>query len=144
MRSYLIDTNIISFALRGSHGVADVLARHRPGSLLLSAVVLAEGRSGAYRSSRAAHWLDGWDRLTRDWMPAPFDAACADHYGRIRADLERRGAMIGHRDCQIAATALAYAAAQAAHVVVVTDNVAEFKRVAGLHVVNWAQGADRG
>ena len=77
--------------------------------------------------------------LTTGWQPAPFDALCADHYGRIRADLERRGTMIGHRDCQIAATALAYAQSESVAVTVVTDNINEFKCVAGLKVANWVK-----
>jgi len=136
---YLIDTNIISFALRDTHGVTATLRRHMTSDLLLSAIVLSEGRSGAYRTSRPEHWLAGWDMLTRGWEAVPFDALCADHYGRIRAELERRGTMIGHRDCQIAATALAYAQNEGVPVTVVTDNIDEFRRVPGLKIANWAR-----
>jgi tRNA(fMet)-specific endonuclease VapC len=136
---YLIDTNTISFALRDQHGVKAAMVRHVTTELLLSAVVLAEGRVGAYRSSDPIRWCRRWDLLTEGWDIVPFDAACADQYGRIRADLERRGTMIGHRDCQIAATALAFAQVEGVAVTVVTDNVEEFKRVTGLKVVNWAK-----
>lgn len=70
----------------------------------------------------------------------PFGAEAALCYGEIRAKLEVKGCMIGDRDCQIAATALAW---QQTHpdetITLVTDNTREFKRVMGLKVVNWAQ-----
>ena len=136
---YMLDTNIVSYALRDAHRVANALAHHAHAGLLLSAVVLAEGRAGAYRSSRHEHWIEGWTRLTAGWEVVPFDEQCADTYGRIRADLEGRGTMIGHRDCQIAASALAYVQRHHQPVTVVTDNVDEFRRIPGLKVANWAK-----
>ncbi len=136
---YLIDTNIISFAMQQKYTVEQVLRQHAASNLLLSTIVMSEGYAGAYRSAKAERWLALWDMLTDGWEVAPFDAACADRYGRLRADLEDRGAMIGHRDCQIAATALAYAEINHVSVTVVTDNVQEFKRVPGLKVANWAR-----
>lgn len=58
--------------------------------------------------------------------------APADHvYGRIRADLQRRGQPIGSNDLLIAAHALAL------DCILVTDNEREFSRVPGLRVENW-------
>ncbi|MDP2810701.1 MAG: PIN domain-containing protein, partial [Rhodocyclaceae bacterium] len=61
----------------------------------------------------------------------PFDDAAADAYGSIRADLERRGELIGSNDLLIAAHALSLGAT------LVTNNLGEFQRVAGLQVENW-------
>ena len=52
-------------------------------------------------------------------------------YGRIRADLERRGEVIGPNDLIIAATTLSMEAT------LVTRNVVEFRRVEGLLVEDW-------
>jgi tRNA(fMet)-specific endonuclease VapC len=52
-------------------------------------------------------------------------------YGELRADLEHRGKLIGPNDMLIAAQALAL------DLILVTDNVREFKRVKGLKVKNW-------
>lgn len=136
---YLIDTNIISFALRKRYAVENRLQGITKTDLLLSAVVFAEGMAGAYRSQNPEALTKLWRSYITGWEVVAFDAACADHYGRIRADLERRGTMIGHRDCQIAATALAYAQTEGVSVTVVTDNINEFKRVAGLKVANWVK-----
>ena len=61
----------------------------------------------------------------------PFDADCAAAYGRIRAALERKGASIGPMDVLIAAQAVAR------DLVLVTDNLREFRRVPGLQCENW-------
>ncbi len=131
--AYLVDTNIISFAMRGRHGVEERLYALPVSTLRLSAIVQAEGWAGARKTSDPERWLRLWRGLVGRWPVVPFDTACADQYARIRADLERRGCMIGLHDCEIAATALAYG------LVVVTDNDAEFNRVAGLDVENWVQ-----
>jgi tRNA(fMet)-specific endonuclease VapC len=136
---YLIDTNILSFAMRKRFDVEARLQGIAKSSLLLSAIVYAEGMAGAYRAANPPALIKLWRSYIDGWEMVAFDAACADHYGRIRADLERRGTMIGHRDCQIAATALAYAQTEGETVTVVTDNVDEFKRVAGLKVANWVK-----
>jgi tRNA(fMet)-specific endonuclease VapC len=60
-----------------------------------------------------------------------FDSGAALVYGRVRAVLERRGIIIGPYDLQIAAHALSL------DLVLVSDNVREFRRVAGLKVENW-------
>ena len=69
----------------------------------------------------------------RHFTTLPFDDAAAMHYARIRAELTRRGALIGANDLVIAATALA------AGDVLVTRNVAEFSRIDGLTLEDWTQ-----
>ena len=61
-------------------------------------------------------------------------AEAAEHYGKIRAALQRKGAPIGPNDLWIAAYA------RAAGLVLVSNNEREFKRVPGLKVENWARG----
>jgi len=55
-----------------------------------------------------------------------FDSKAADHYGQIRAELEKQGTPIGPYDLMIAAHA------RAKGLILVTNNVREFERVAGL------------
>ena len=63
--------------------------------------------------------------------PIPFEAADTATYARIRAALERKGANIGPLDQLIAAQAVAR------DLVLVTDNLREFRRVPGLRCENW-------
>lgn len=57
------------------------------------------------------------------------------HYAAIRADLRRRGAMIGANDLFIAVHA------RSLDLVLVTNHTAEFGRVPGLEVENWVGAA---
>ena len=69
--------------------------------------------------------------LRRKIRILPFDDAAAEAYGSIRTDLERRGELIGANDLLIAAHALSLGAT------LVSNNLGEFRRVAGLLVENW-------
>jgi tRNA(fMet)-specific endonuclease VapC len=53
------------------------------------------------------------------------------HYAEIRADLKKRGALIGANDLFIAAHA------RALGLTLVTNNTAEFERVRSLTIDNW-------
>jgi predicted nucleic acid-binding protein len=55
------------------------------------------------------------------------------HYGRLRSELEKRGSPIGAYDLLIAAHAIAL------RLILVTNNVREFRRVSGLRLENWVQ-----
>jgi tRNA(fMet)-specific endonuclease VapC len=60
-----------------------------------------------------------------------FDDDAARHYAEIRADLKRRGTLIGANDLFIAAHA------RARGLTLVTNNTAEFERVSKLRIENW-------
>jgi len=55
----------------------------------------------------------------------------AEAYGTIRAELERKGRMIGNNDLWIAAHA------KAVGLTLATNNERKFRRVRGLKVENW-------
>jgi tRNA(fMet)-specific endonuclease VapC len=57
----------------------------------------------------------------------------AEAYGAVRAELERKGHMIGNNDLWIAAHV------RAAGLTLVTNNEREFHRVTGLKIENWAK-----
>jgi tRNA(fMet)-specific endonuclease VapC len=64
----------------------------------------------------------------------PFDSAAAEAAARIRVELETHCSLIGPLDLLIAGTALSRGAT------LVTNNIQEFSRVPGLHVVDWKSG----
>ena len=94
-------------------------------------MAIAELRFGAEKSTHRQRNHERLDVFLADVRCVDFDADAAVVYGRIRTALERRGAVIGPYDLQIAAHALSLA------VVLVSDNVREFRRVSGLRVENW-------
>jgi len=97
----------------------------------LSSVVKAELIYGARKSGRIADNLRVLEEFFGTVASLPFDDRCAEEYGLIRAELERAGTPIGPNDVLIAATARAHGA------VLVTHNVREFSRVAGLRIEDW-------
>jgi tRNA(fMet)-specific endonuclease VapC len=129
---YLLDTNVCVDYLRGRHeAVVNRIQRSAPADLGLSSVVVAELRYGADRSARPKANHARVDVLVAEIPPLDFDLEAAAAYGRLRARLEEAGTPIGPNDMLIAAQALSRG------LVLITDNVGEFRRVRGLKVANW-------
>jgi tRNA(fMet)-specific endonuclease VapC len=61
----------------------------------------------------------------------PFSAKAAAHFGQVRAELARLGTPCGAYDVLIGAHA------RSEGLVLVTNNVREFRRIPGLRVDNW-------
>ena len=130
MPQYMLDTDTVSFALRGQGRVAARLLEHRPSELCVSSITLAELRYGAERRrSRRLH------RLISTFVDAieimPFDQSAASRFATVAAALARRGEPIGTLDTLMAAHALSL------RLTLVTNNTRHFARVAGLATENW-------
>lgn len=131
MPLYLLDTNIVSDALRNTRGVcASRIGMTDAEALCTSIVVAAELRFGVAKKG-SAELARRVEHALGSLRVLPLDGEADRHYGRLRADLERDGRPIGANDMLIAAHALAIDA------VLVTDNVFEFSRVPGLRYENW-------
>src|SRR6185312_5381597 len=97
MPGYLLDTDTVSFALRGEGQVAVHLLNRRPSEIHISSITLAELRYGAGRKrSRRLH--DLIDTFIAPITVLPFDQAAADQFGRIAVALAARGTPIGQFD----------------------------------------------
>jgi tRNA(fMet)-specific endonuclease VapC len=128
---YLLDTDTVSFALRGQGDVAARLRACKPSEVGISAITLAELRFGADRKgSRRLHTLI--DVFARSVEVALFDDHAAAEFGRIGSLLADRGTPIGEMDVLIAAHAVSLQRT------LVTNNVRHFSRVPRLAVENWA------
>ena len=130
MLEYMLDTDTVSWALRGQGAVGTRLLEHRPSQLCISSITLAELRFGAdAKRSRRLHGLI--DTFARSVAVMPFDRAAADRFGPVASALARRGEPIGTFDTLIAAQALSLG------LTYVTNNTKHFQRVAGLKTANW-------
>ena len=131
--TWLLDTNACVDYLRSGSGsvIAEHLAEKNAEDIVLCSVVRAELLFGALRSRRVAENLAKVRRFLSKFASLPFDDAAAETYGRIRADLTDRGLTIGPNDLFIASIA------QTSNVTLVTHNVDEFGRVAGLTIEDW-------
>jgi tRNA(fMet)-specific endonuclease VapC len=128
---FLLDTNIISDLMRRPDGVvARRLATMTTSSVVLCPVVVCEIAAGLARV-QSPRLEAAWSLIRSCWEVVPMGGEVAPAYASVRRALEASGMPIGPNDLLIAAHALALEA------VVVTDNVREFSRVAGLRVENW-------
>ena len=129
---YLLDTNICIYIInRSPKTVVDKIKTFKPNQIKLSAISVAELEYGIsksdYREKNKAALIDfvsGFDIL-------PFDDTDAEVFGLIRADLEKRGKIIGPYDMEIAAQAIAR------DLILVTNNTSEFERITKLKIENW-------
>jgi tRNA(fMet)-specific endonuclease VapC len=128
---YALDTNSVSYFLKGKGRIAERLLETPPMNVALPAVVLYELEYGAGRSQAPRSLKRGLALLIASMQVLPFGAAEARTAARIRLALERKGSPIGPLHLLIGATALEHGA------VLVTHNVSEFARIDGLRLEDW-------
>ena len=134
MPQYLLDTNILSDVIRNPTGAVAKrirrMTRTERRTLCTSIVVAGELRFGAARKN-SPRLLDRIEDVLRSVTVLSLEEDADRHYGRLRAQLERSGSMIGGNDLLIAAHALA------TNSILVTDNTREFRRISELQLENW-------
>jgi tRNA(fMet)-specific endonuclease VapC len=129
---YLLDTNIcIYIRQKQPDEVLRRFRRLRAGEAALSVITYGELLYGAMKSVQRELVLEKLHALTLLLPPLPLPSNAAEAYGTVRADLEKRGELIGNNDLWIAAQALS------SGLTLVTNNEKEFRRVRGLKVQNW-------
>ena len=127
----LLDTTICIHIINSKPpAVLQRFKGYRMGEIGLCSVVAAELAYGVARSGSARN-RQALDLFLAPLAILPFDETALWAYGDLRADLERKGIPIGALDSLIAAHALSLQAT------LVTNNLAEFERVAGLQLDNW-------
>ena len=132
MARYMLDTDTCSYVMKRSS--LPVLRR-------LQRVAVADVCTSVITKSELLYGVEVSPRRTQDaealaaFLPyvevLDFPDDAARHYAEIRADLKKRGALIGANDLFIAAHA------RSLGLVLVTNNTAEFGRVKGLAIENW-------
>ncbi|MDR0523525.1 MAG: type II toxin-antitoxin system VapC family toxin [Candidatus Methanoplasma sp.] len=131
---YCIDTNIWIFLLSGRHpGLMRKLTEHSRDTIFVPSVVRAELMYGAFKSRDPQRKIDRVEAILRPFQTLYLDDRAAREYGRIRADLESAGEVIGGNDMMIAATSVSN------DCILITNNVGEFGRVAGLKIEDWTE-----
>lgn len=129
---YLLDTNICIYLIKKKPlAVIEKFRTLTVGDVGISAVTLAELEYGVEKSLQREKNLLALEQFLIPLDILSFDALAAEQYGRIRVHLEKQGTPIGPLDLMIAAHALSL------NVVLVTNNISEFQRVATLKVENW-------
>jgi tRNA(fMet)-specific endonuclease VapC len=131
---YMLDTDICVYIARQSNPkVMARFAKYVPGDLGISVVGYGELRIGTEKSKRRADGLKALDIFIQVVRVLPIDPEVGEFYASIRADLERRGQIIGANDLWIASHCLHLG------LTLVTNNEREFKRIPNLAIENWTQ-----
>lgn len=129
--AYMLDTSVCVRVLRGKSAELQNWLVERADTSCLSTIVLHELHVGAEQSYRPAYNRDLVEDLAARLTRLPFDDAAARHSAEIRADLQKSGQLIGNNDLLIAGHA------RSLELKLVTGNLREFRRVAGLRCEDW-------
>ncbi len=128
---FMLDSDTVSYALRGQGRVGARLVEHPPSQICISSITAAELHFGAERrDSKKLRRLIA--TFTSTVAVLPFDDECALAFGKLASRLVEKGRPIGHYDALIAAHALAL------QITLVTNNEKHFSQVDGLTLANWA------
>jgi len=134
MLRFMLDTDTCSYIMKRSpQPMIDRLRTVPVGDVCMSVVTRAELMYGVEVSPKRADDLSALAAFLPYVETMDFTSDAALHYAEIRADLKRRGAVIGANDLFIAAHA------RALRLTLVTNNTAEFGRVSHLSIENWTK-----
>lgn len=133
MKRYLLDTNTVSYFIRG----VDTRLTERVGREMLaqtaaiSVITRAELRFGQAALAPDDRRRRAVDLCLNQLMVLPWTSAAADIFGTVKNQLKRKGLPIGDMDTLIAAHALAE------KLILVTHNTRHFENIADLALEDW-------
>jgi len=129
---YLLDTNICIYIINSNpRTVVERIKQFKPSQVKLSAISIGELEYGVSKSRNRERNRNALVDFASGFDILPFDDNDAEVFGLIRADLEKRGQVIGSYDMQIAAQAISN------DLILVTNNTGEFERIKNLKLENW-------
>ena len=129
---YLLDTNICIYIIkRKPIEVFEKFKQLEIGALKISSITIAELYFGAYNSQNIEKNIEIVKNFLLPFEVVDFNKKASIEYARIKADLRKKGQIIGELDMQIAGIALSN------NLTLVTNNEKEFIRVNNLKIENW-------
>lgn len=132
MLQFLLDTNIcIYIAKQKPPSVLHKFEQLVVGQVAMSTITYGELFFEAQKSHHPRQAMKILEELTGLIPALPISTETGKIYGEIRNKLEKLGTPIGNNDLWIAAHALAL------EVVLITNNVKEFRRIPHLKIDNW-------
>jgi tRNA(fMet)-specific endonuclease VapC len=134
MLRYLLDTTILIYVLKRRPPELRSTFNANAGRMAISSITLAELIHGAQKSQHVNENLSAIEDLCSRLDVLPYGAKAAQHYGAIRAALEKIGQSIGVNDQHIAGHARSEG-------LILVTNLSEFERVPALELENWVAGS---
>ena len=121
---YLLDTNICIYIIKKKpENVFKKFTEMPFGSIGVSSITLAELQYGVMKSSNPIKNQDALEKFLTPLQIFDFGHEPAIIYGKVRAELEKKGTPIGPLDTLIASHAISL------NLALVTNNEREFKRI---------------
>jgi tRNA(fMet)-specific endonuclease VapC len=99
--------------------------------MAISSITLSELIYGAEKSQNISKNLESIEDFISHIEVLSYDQKTSQTYGQIKAKLEKNGEIIGENDIHIAAHAISQG------LILVTNNLNEFRRVPNLSLENW-------
>lgn len=131
---YMLDTNICIYVIKKKpKKVFKIFQSLNVGDVCISTITFAELQYGIYKSQQKERNKIALVNFLAPIEIIPFSDKSAVQYGEIRSDLENRGQIIGAYDLLIAAHALSE------NLILITNNIKEFKKIPKLCLQNWAE-----
>lgn len=128
----MLDTNICIYLIKNRPiELKKKFNEYEVGEICISSIVVSELYFGVEKSQMVEKNKRALALFLSSLNIVNYDEKCAIEYGKIRAELERKGQVIGSLDMLIAAHA------KSMGITLVTNNTKEFDRVDGLVVENW-------
>ena len=127
---YLLDTNICVHFLRGNYGLVEKFQKIGTENFAISEITFAELVFGAENSVNPKKNLKLIEVFTNQILILPiFNAIYL--YGKEKARLRSIGLTVSDFDLLIGCTAVEK------DLIMVTENLKEFKRISGIQIENW-------
>ena len=133
MLKYMLDTNIVIYVIKlRPERLLHTFNAHM-GHMCISSITLSELIHEVEKSSLPERNRRNVEDFVSRLDVLSYNDSAAAHYGDIRADLERKGAIIGINDLHIAGHA------RSQGLILITNNTKEFQRVEGLRIIDWTR-----
>ncbi|WP_118986799.1 type II toxin-antitoxin system VapC family toxin [Photorhabdus sp. CRCIA-P01] len=130
MKHYMLDTNVVGHFIRGHHSVVQHVLSVPMSSLCISAITEGELLFGLARRPEAKQLRMAVREFLMRIDILPWDNSVAEHYGMIKAEMQRQGKILAPLDLLIATHSLNM------KMMLVTNDRA-FQYVPGLHIEDW-------
>lgn len=130
---YLLDTDSIIYWIKGDNNLSKKILTAGFDNISSSIITRSELYYGAYKSKKIEKNLESINKLNKKIQFLDFNDKCQKNFGKLKADLEKRGMTLNDFDLMIASTAISY------NLILITNNVRHFSRIENLTIENWKE-----
>jgi tRNA(fMet)-specific endonuclease VapC len=131
---YLLDTNIVSYLVRGKNNIQDKVANIPFDELAISSITLSEllyGSAIIKDKVQSNLLINTYLNIAQELELLDFDYNSAIIFSDIKSDLKKLGKLVADTDIQIASIAINN------NLILITNNTKDFINMKNLKLDNW-------